>query len=148
MAPKHARGRWFSIDATTFCYWFFFILFFPVEKTFSGITNSPLFFCHLTIAFTSTCLCLLQIVGIVYSVFDMRGHVDMNSIEKQFDDSRKQMDKEENSLENQVEELRAAKQLADQLAAKLLVENSQLLKRVQELEEENKKLSASRGNRK
>lgn len=87
-------------------------------------------------------------MGIVYSVFDMRGHVDMNNIEKQFDDSRKQMDMEEKSLENQVEELKAAKQLADALAAKLLVENSQLLKRVQELEEENKKLLNSGNNRK
>ena len=89
-----------------------------------------------------------EVVGIVYSVFDMRGHVDMNHIEKQFDDSRKQMDKDDRPLEIRLAESESAKQLADALAAKLLVENSQLLKQVQELQEENAKLRGNTSKRK
>ena len=72
----------------------------------------------------------------------------MDHIEKQFDDSRKQMDKDDRPLEKQLADAESAKHLADALAAKLLVENSQLLKKVQVLEEENAKLRGNKNKRK
>ena len=72
----------------------------------------------------------------------------MDHIEKQFDDSRKQMDMDDTTLEKKLAEAESAKRLADALAAKLLVENSQLLKRVQELEAENAELRGNSNKRK
>ena len=116
------------------------------------ITTTELTHCNLNPrapnARTATTTRSAQIVGIVYSVFDMRGHVDMDHIEKQFDDSRKQMDMDDTTLEKKLAEAESAKRLADALAAKLLVENSQLLKRVQELEAENAELRGNSNKRK
>ena len=78
-------------------------------------------------------------MGILYSVFDMRGHVDMDSVSKEFDDSRKEMDYHD-SKEQRIDDLLLAKKMSDAMAAKLLCENSHLQNRVRELEEENSRL--------
>jgi ABC-type phosphate transport system auxiliary subunit len=78
----------------------------------------------------------LQIVGILYSVFDMRGHVDMEDVSKQFEVSKNEMYYDD-SKETRIDELLRAKKLSDAMAAKLLSENSVLQQRIRQLEDEN-----------
>ena len=69
----------------------------------------------------------------------MRGHVDMDHTERQFDEARK----EGEGNRKVIDELRTAKKMAEAMAAKLLVENSHLLQEVERLKEENAKLRAA-----
>ena len=69
----------------------------------------------------------------------MRGHVDMDTVSQEFDDSRKQMDYSD-SAENRIEELIVQKKMSDAMAAKLLCENSILQERIRTLQAENKAL--------
>jgi hypothetical protein len=69
----------------------------------------------------------------------MRGHVDMEDVSKQFDDSKKEMYYDD-SKETRIDELLLAKKLSDAMAAKLLSENSHLQKRIRQLEAENAEL--------
>jgi len=80
-----------------------------------------------------------EIVGILYSVFDMRGHVDTENVIKQFDDSKKEMDFDDDK-EKRIATLLAQKKLSDGIAAKLMCENSQLQIQVRQLEAENEAL--------
>ena len=82
-----------------------------------------------------------EIIGIVYSVFEMRGHVDTAEISRQFQECKQAMDEKESS--EKVQELTESKRMVDSIAAKLLVENSQLIRRVRALEKENAVLKAS-----
>ena len=80
-----------------------------------------------------------EIIGIVYSVFEMRGHIDMEIVRKQFDDSRKLMGNKL-GLVKRMQEMKEAKEAAEVKAANLVAENSRLAKRLEELEAENRRL--------
>ena len=77
-----------------------------------------------------------EIIGIVYSVFEMRGHIDMDIVRKQFDDSRKLMDNKL-SLVKRISQLQQEKDAALRASASLKTENARLMKRLEELEAEN-----------
>ena len=80
-----------------------------------------------------------EIIGIVYSVFEMRGHIDMEIVRKQFDDSRKLMDNKL-SLVKRISQLQQEKDAALRASASLKTENARLMKRLEELEAENRSL--------
>jgi hypothetical protein len=80
-----------------------------------------------------------EIIGIVYSVFEMRGHIDMEIVRKQFDDSRKLMENKL-GLVKRMQEMKAAKEVAERKAVALAAENSRLAERLEELENENRRL--------
>jgi|EP00945_MAST-04E_sp_MAST-4E-sp1_P008885 Ca2+-binding EF-hand superfamily protein len=80
-----------------------------------------------------------EIIGIVYSVFEMRGHIDMEIVRKQFDDSRKLMENKL-GLVKRMQEMKAAKEAAERKAVALAAENSRLAERLEELENENRRL--------
>lgn len=69
----------------------------------------------------------------------MRGHVDTENVIKQFDDSKKEMDFDDDK-EKRIATLLAQKKLSDGIAAKLMCENSQLQIQVRQLEAENEAL--------
>ena len=85
-----------------------------------------------------------EIIGIVYSVFEMRGHIDMEIVRKQFDDSRKLMDNKL-SLVKRISQLQIEKDAALRASASLKTENARLMKRLEELEAENRSLRQETG---
>jgi Ca2+-binding EF-hand superfamily protein len=80
-----------------------------------------------------------EIIGIVYSVFEMRGHIDMEIVRKQFDDSKKMMENKL-TLVKRIAELQAEKEAALLASNKIKEENARLTKRLEELEQENARL--------
>ena len=90
-----------------------------------------------------------EIIGIVYSVFEMRGHIDMEIVRKQFDDSKKMMENKL-TLVKRIAELQAEKEAALLACNKIKGENARLTKRLEELELENARLreNASEGSKK
>ena len=126
------------INTPEVCFFYFFVsdhvhlLFLAFFTTHAFFTRCFLFF---SFVFPSNS----QIVGILYSVFDMRGHVDTENVIKQFDDSKKEMDFDDDK-EKRIATLLAQKKLSDGIAAKLMCENSQLQIQVRQLKAENEAL--------
>ena len=69
----------------------------------------------------------------------MRGHIDMDIVRKQFDDSKKMMENKL-TLVRRIAELQAEKETALKSTNKLKEENARLARRLEELEKENNRL--------
>jgi len=126
------------INTPEVCFFYFFC-FRPCFFTFFGIFHHSRVFHALFSIFFFVFPSNSQIVGILYSVFDMRGHVDTENVIKQFDDSKKEMDFDDDK-EKRIATLLAQKKLSDGIAAKLMCENSQLQIQVRQLKAENEAL--------
>ena len=85
-----------------------------------------------------------EIIGIVYSVFEMRGHIDMEIVRKQFNDSAKIMENKF-GLVKRMQQMKEEKEAAQRQAAGLEVENRRLAARLEELEAENRLLREKTG---
>ena len=74
-----------------------------------------------------------EVIGIVYSVFEMRGHADVSQVIKQFEDAKELFSEANRSAKSKQRE-------AEAVAAKLVSENSVLLARLEQLESRVKEL--------